>query len=182
MTSQFVITRPPSVNSCYGNRRKGQKGRGRFISPELRRWRKTAEAEIRVTGYLRRCSSPVSIEIWASEAGMGRKIIDADGFIKPVLDLLVACEIVPDDRRQYVRSVRSQWCGDVAADMIRVEITELEGFSEISEKPQKLIRISKASVMKQLKKKFGIDIDPSRVHVQGSIRKCDASGSLHQNK
>lgn len=156
----FTLPRPPSLNACYGNRAKGQKGRGRYVSPALARWRSMAAQEIRALGKYPRFASPVTIEIRASEDGVGRQ--DADNLEKPVCDFLVEMGIIIDDNRKIVRKVSCAWT-DGRSGMISVIVREAPPPPAAKSKTEP--KNGKEWVIKQLKRRFGIDVHPDRIHL-----------------
>lgn len=101
----------PSVNRAYGNRRAGQKGRGRYVTPRLAKWRALAESEIlpQIVGRARPIfTGPVDVVIATPRpVHLPRK--DADGPVKATLDMLSTVGIYPDDLHQWVRSQKLEW-------------------------------------------------------------------------
>lgn len=155
-----MLPKPPSINQAYKNRGSGKGGKGRFASPELKKWRQHAELLIRI-GNVPRFHGAVNIDITIDE-GQDRRREDADNRMKPVIDQLVASEVLEDDNKKIVRRVAIGW-GSVEPGMISVTITECEQTSV----PRETSKTSsdKSWAVRQLKRKFGIDIAPSRIHL-----------------
>ena len=159
----LILPRPPSVNSCFGNRRTGQKGRGRYITPAYAKWRADAGKVVMAAGRLPRFAGAVEVEVRATDPEDGRSR-DGDNLMKPTLDLLVSLGIIVDDSRKVVRKCSVAW-GSGEADSIAVFIREADDIPPEPKYKRKDMG-GKARVLKQLKRKFGIDIHPSRVHLQ----------------
>lgn len=110
MSFSIEIPVPPSVNAAFFNRTFG-KGRGRVKTKAYREWLSTAgwkvksevQAADRVSGPFR-----ISINLPASMNG------DIDNRVKGIVDLLVACERVDDDRNMEELVVRRRNAGPLA--------------------------------------------------------------------
>lgn len=96
MTIRLTLPKPIGTNAAYGNRRKGQRGRGRYKTTRYKAWIKAADdyyylvkADIRPIKEGR-----YTVKIMLPDTMRG----DVDGPIKMVLDYLVSREITPDDR------------------------------------------------------------------------------------
>ncbi len=164
MDATFIIARPPGVNACYGNRRTGQAGRGRYVSPELSRWRRAAEKDFLAISPYKRFASAVTVQICVSESQMDNRTRDCDGIIKPVLDLLVSLGVIIDDCRKIVRKASAEWV-DGPVGMITINVRETceakSMFHETKTKPTR----DKAWAVRQIKKRLGVDIHPDRIHL-----------------
>ena len=114
-------------------------------------------------GRMPRFAGAVEIEVRATDPDNNRDH-DGDNLMKPTLDLLVSLGIIIDDSRKVVRKCSVAW-GEGEPDSIAVFIRQAD---ELPEEPKykRKDRRGKAQVMKQLKRKFGIDIHPDRVHLQ----------------
>jgi Holliday junction resolvase RusA-like endonuclease len=104
---------PPSVNSSYANR-KGP-GKGRVATAVLRSWKSAARTSVTIalastqqrpvfTGRV-----DVSIRLPVPTGGAMR---DGDNVVKPTLDLLVTCGVIPDDNWRHVRRSSVEWVED----------------------------------------------------------------------
>ena len=161
--SILIIPRPPSVNQCFGNRRTGDKGRGRYITPAYAEWRARAGKAIMAAGRMPRFAGAVEIEVRATDPDDNRER-DGDNLMKPTLDLLVSLGIIMGDGRKIVRKCSVAW-GEGLPDSIAVFIRKADDLPE-DPKYKRKDRHGKAWALKQLKRKFGIDIAPERVHLQ----------------
>ena len=104
---------PPSVNASYANR-KGP-GKGRVATKALRSWKSAARMSVAVA----LASIPqrpviagrvdVSIHLPIPTSGARR---DGDNVVKPTLDLLVSCGVIPDDNWRHVRRSSVEWVED----------------------------------------------------------------------
>jgi len=159
----LIVPRPPSVNAAYGNRQKGQRGRGRYVTPELARWRKLAGNAILAQGKMPRFAGAVEIEIRATDPDDNRRR-DGDNLTKPTLDLLVELGIIMDDSRKIVRKCGVAW-GSGSPDSIAIFIKQGDSLPEEPKYKPKNLR-GKAWAVQQIKKKFGVDVAPERVHLQ----------------
>lgn len=92
----FDISTPPSVNAMYRN----LYGKGRVKTARYKSWVAVALKEL-MAQHIRAVMPPVAIGILLPEKTRG----DADGRAKPLIDLVVRANIIPDDSRQYVRSI-----------------------------------------------------------------------------
>jgi Holliday junction resolvase RusA-like endonuclease len=92
---------PPSTNALYIN----VKGRGRIKSRDYRGWSQSKGWEI-LTQKPQKFVVPVHLIIIAKQPKRQR---DGDNLLKPLLDLLVTQQIIPDDSHKYVKGVSFQW-------------------------------------------------------------------------
>lgn len=79
---------PPSINHYWGAR-----GRGRYLSPQARRWHKEAWAVLKAQGV--RCSGEVTVYVFAHPPDRRKR--DLDNITKALLDALVAAGVLKDD-------------------------------------------------------------------------------------
>lgn len=106
---------PPSANNLFFTR----KG-GRSRSPEYVTWITAAGWHIQ-TAHQKPLEGPVSVSMLVEENGRR----DLDGYWKPVLDLLVAHRLIPDDRNKIVRELHAVW-----ADVETCRITVTKAMQE----------------------------------------------------
>jgi len=159
----LIIPRPPSVNACYGNRRAGQKGRGRYVTPDYRKWREAAGRAVMAAGRMPRFDGAVEIEIRATDPEDNRTR-DGDNLTKPTLDLLVSLGIIADDDRKIVRKCGVAW-GAGVPDSIAVFIKKSDDMPEVPKYKRK-DRKGKGWAIQQLKRRYGVDVAPDRIHIQ----------------
>lgn len=118
LAQTFYLPVPPSLNNAFIN----IKGRGRIKSPEYRAW--TVEAGYRLKGQGPvPIKGPVMVSIIAIETNLQR---DIDNLIKPVLDLLVAHQIIEGDHAKCVRAVAARWSTSDNLKGLSVEIVGTE--------------------------------------------------------
>lgn len=94
-SASFVLSLPPSANKLTFNLPNG----GRANTKEYRSWRASSLKEL-IYQRARPVQTPVSIAITLPLSCNA----DCDNKIKPTADLLVCAGIIPDDRREFVRS------------------------------------------------------------------------------
>ena len=91
---------PPSVNSMFRN----VNGRGRVKSAEYKAW--LVEAGVMLKQQKPRPpNGRVRITVDLDDKRRG----DADNRIKPIIDLLVAHGVIPDDSKTYVKRMSIGW-------------------------------------------------------------------------
>lgn len=163
-----TLPRPPSVNSAFGNRRTGQKGKGRYATPQLIAWRKAAGLALLAVQPMPRIIKPVEIQIKVSETGLDNRHRDCANFEKVLTDFLVQVGVLIDDSRKFVRKVSTEWSGGEAGT-VTVILTEVDVSHETVAKahPPK-VGHGKSWAMAQIKKKYGIDLPPERIHLNGA--------------
>lgn len=116
----FSIDWPPSVNRAFFNRKPGQGGRGRGKTQEYRDWRQTAGWEAKASAKpLAQGNYRVVIE--ASQPDKRRR--DVDNFIKPVVDMLAATGLTPDDC--HMDEVTARWVPGLSTKRLKVTIETL---------------------------------------------------------
>lgn len=95
---QCSVPMPPSANNVFLN----VAGRGRVRSKAYRAWAEEAGwmVKSRMNGMV---TDPISVRI--ELCPKNRRAYDIDNRIKPSLDLLVACGVIPDDSNKYIRQV-----------------------------------------------------------------------------
>lgn len=94
MSVTLELPFPPSANRLW---RRG-KGKGLYISPEYKAWRKAADQTIMVE------RTKDNARIWGRftakivlDAHRSKRRIDADNFVKPVMDALTRMMVIDDD-------------------------------------------------------------------------------------
>jgi Holliday junction resolvase RusA-like endonuclease len=108
---------PPSLNNCFIN----VPYQGRIKSKQYRAWIDMAGWELLGQRQGRKkITGPVSISIVIARPSVRS---DIDNRIKPILDLLVTHDIIPDDR--HVISVSARWA-DKSEAVEGAEITIVE--------------------------------------------------------
>ena len=116
----FSIDWPPSVNRIFFNRKPGEKGRGRGKTQEYRDWRQTAGWEAKAFAKpLAQGNYRVVIE--ASRPDKIRR--DVDNFIKPVVDMLAATGLTPDDC--HMDEVTARWVPGLSKKRLKITIETL---------------------------------------------------------
>tara|TARA_R110000803_G_scaffold50710_3_gene105063 strand:- start:760 stop:1113 length:354 start_codon:yes stop_codon:yes gene_type:complete len=116
MTFCVLLPFPMSVNTLYTN----VKGRGRVTTGRYRDWQWEAALMLKKQ-TLRKFDKRVDIEI---RCGKGRANQDISNLIKSVEDTLVKNDILIDDNKKYVRSVKASWDDDVAGCVVFIEECE----------------------------------------------------------
>lgn len=113
--TEISLPFPPSVNDMFLN----IVGRGRVKSQGYRAWLTEAGFALNVH-RLKAVTGPVYIEIDLSNLRQG----DADNRTKPILDLLCAHGILPDDSKKYVKRVSIGWenISDCRVKIMPIEI------------------------------------------------------------
>lgn len=110
----FFLDIAPSVNNLYVNA-----GKKRLKSKDYAKWADNALKEM-MAQKVRPVPAPVAFSIELPETMRG----DLDGRIKATLDILVRAEIIPDDSKQYVRSVTASFYD---GKRMRVTVQSLKG-------------------------------------------------------
>lgn len=100
-TATVHLPWPPSVNNLYFNA-----GRKRVRAPLYRKWQEEAGWMVKAA-KVPAFAQPVAITLDLCPPDNRRT--DADNRTKPVLDLLVACGVLPDDSRKHVQSVTARF-------------------------------------------------------------------------
>ena len=111
-TQTFVLPFPPSVNNLFIN----VPGRGRIRSPKYRAWQSEAGWRLRHQRAIP-IKGPVTVEIVAIRPDARRR--DIDNLAKAVCDLLVANNVIEDDR--MVNRIASEWAD--SSDLSGVSVT-----------------------------------------------------------
>jgi len=121
-TQTFRLPFPPSLHALYVHRPQG----GRAKSRAYARWLKEAGwtlIEQRVQPH----KLPVRLALTFTPPDRRRRDL-GDNYHKPVLDLLVAHRILPDDSSRHVLGVDSHWTDGPAAG-VEVAITSQMTFA-----------------------------------------------------
>lgn len=116
-TQTFVLPFPPSVNNLFIN----VPGRGRIRSPKYRAWQSEAGWRLRLQRALP-IKGPVTVEIVAIRPDARRR--DIDNLSKAICDLLVANNIIEDDR--MVDRIASEWASSSDLSGISVTVKPVE--------------------------------------------------------
>lgn len=98
------LPKPLSTNNLYANVR----GKGRVKSKAYCTWQWHAKAAIQSQKPFARPNGPVRLLFAVGELGL-RKDMDGDNCLKCLIDALVDAQIIPDDKREHVRSVGMEW-------------------------------------------------------------------------
>lgn len=115
MTFPIVIEsphKPPSTNNMFAN----VAGRGRIKSKEYNMWVNAAGWDCKRKGQ---CMGPFTLTVSFNTAWR-RPNADLDNRIKPILDLLVAHEVVEDDNR--CEAIHASWQALPAGIAFRAEV------------------------------------------------------------
>lgn len=117
MTERQTITLPfpPSVNSVYAN----VFGKGRVKRKAYKDWIKSAGWELqaqRPRKFTERVRVVIGINPPRKNAG------DVDNRVKPVLDLLVRHQVIPDDKAEFVASVLCKWVSEGPECTVEIEV------------------------------------------------------------
>lgn len=96
--ARIVLPWPPSVNTMFVNVR----GKGRVRSENYNKWIRDAGWMIR-SQRVKPFDEPVSVTVELNPPD--NRAFDLDNKSKALLDLLVKMNVIPDDNRQWVRSV-----------------------------------------------------------------------------
>jgi len=97
---KLTLPAPPSVNAMYRN----VAGRGRVKTTAYKTWISEARWAARPQRLVM-FMEPAVVSIAVPENGRR----DIDGFIKPILDMLVVLGVLEDDRCKYVRGISIVW-------------------------------------------------------------------------
>lgn len=119
-----TLPTPPSTNALFFNRKdtvhsalrgKGQGRRGRGRTEEYDKWRNDA-------GWLLKAAKPdrFSVPVFVTLEAEENPKRDLDGYLKPILDLLVEYQVIPDDRNRYVRELRASWSKSIEGCRVTV--------------------------------------------------------------
>jgi len=92
-TLDVLLPWPPSINHYWGAR-----GRGRYLSPQSRRWHKEAWAVLKAQGV--RYSGEVAVYVFAHPPDRRKR--DLDNITKALLDALVGAGVLKDDHQVAV--------------------------------------------------------------------------------
>ena len=96
------ITPPPSTNQLYANR----KG-GRYKTGKYKAWIARAGFQIKnQTFECDRLEAEVPVEVLITVPYNGRR--DLDNYFKPILDLLVSMNLIPDDNMKHLRRIEAR--------------------------------------------------------------------------
>lgn len=100
---QFNLPKPISVNEAYGNN-KGN-GRGRFLMPIAKAWKKAAQQEIMAQRVGQATPTPpVQITITVPY----NPVADCANYEKLLTDTIKDMGIIPNDSMKYLHSVKVQ--------------------------------------------------------------------------
>lgn len=119
MAAHVALPLPPSINACFRNVR----GVGRVRTRTYRRWADAAGWEL-LSERPPHIRGQVSISIRAARPS---RRSDLDNRIKPLLDLLVTCLVIEDDR--HVMSVSARWDDAIEAGRCHISIEQIGGAS-----------------------------------------------------
>jgi Holliday junction resolvase RusA-like endonuclease len=118
MEKTFILSvAPPSLNNAFANRPRQEgpvvvsrvglaarrKGYGRIKNRRYVRWQRDAGWEIKQQRHGFSLQGAFGVQL---EVGRGLSRADGDNLIKPVVDLLVALGVVPNDRHMAEVSMR----------------------------------------------------------------------------
>lgn len=113
LTTIRLKDRPPSTNNLFAS-----SGKRRPRTKAYKRWQTAAGWQLKVQRPVP-ARGPVVVLI-ALPRGKTRRRADADNYAKPILDLLVTHDVLPDDSSEWVHEVRIKWAdqADVTIDLI----------------------------------------------------------------
>lgn len=103
----LALPPPISTNALFNNNARADGRRGRTITPEYSKWRKSAGTWLMCQRPLPRFVGPVEIVLFVGEVSVGN--MDIDNTKKAFLDVLVKHEIIKDDSRKWLRSIEGIW-------------------------------------------------------------------------
>jgi Holliday junction resolvase RusA-like endonuclease len=103
MTLSLNLPKPISANRLFAN-----KARGRRCTEAYSAWKWQAKAMLQSQKPFDNIDGPVRILFAVGEVGL-RKDMDGDNTLKCMLDALVDCGVLLDDKRGIVRSVGMVW-------------------------------------------------------------------------
>ena len=103
---------PPATNNLFFNR---PNGKGRARSQEYFNWQVLAGQHIQIARQ-KPVEGPVCVSIVAQENGRR----DLDGYAKPLLDILVRHQLIPDDRNRIVRKIELCWSAAITGCRVTV--------------------------------------------------------------
>jgi Holliday junction resolvase RusA-like endonuclease len=115
--AHVTLPLPPSVNALWFNR----PGVGRVRSTQYQNWIKSAGWELK-SQRPPHVAGDISVSIRAGRPSRRR---DLDSIFKGLLDLLVSCQVVDDDR--YVNALMAVWDSTIEPGRCRVSIRSLGG-------------------------------------------------------
>lgn len=114
---KIILPKPPTTNHYYGITSRGRFAK-MYITKEGKEWQRDAEIEIKKQ-YKKKTPITAECEVWINLFTSTRR--DADGSIKPVLDILQSTGIIENDALFYgVHAIREK-CKK-GEDRVEVEI------------------------------------------------------------
>lgn len=114
-TARLVLPSPISTNALFRNVR----GVGRAQTKEYTKWKSLAKTILTTQHPLPRFTTPVELTFYVGEQGMGQ--MDTDNTLKAATDALVEAEIIPDDKRKWVRRTAAEWVPEMAGCVVVIE-------------------------------------------------------------
>jgi Holliday junction resolvase RusA-like endonuclease len=104
LKTSCTIQEPFSANNMYTPVAKGKM----IKSKKYKGWIE-ANTPILKNNLLPAAKFPIDVEILIMADVWWKMKSDADNIIKPIVDLLVRAEIIPDDKTRYVNSVKVRY-------------------------------------------------------------------------
>jgi Holliday junction resolvase RusA-like endonuclease len=109
---ELNLPAPPSANAMYTSR---YKRAGRRRTPEYIQWQCLAGWHIQKARQ-KPIEGPVSISLVVGD----NRRRDIDNYFKPICDILVAHQLIQDDRNKYVREIKASWSPSVEGCRVTV--------------------------------------------------------------
>jgi crossover junction endodeoxyribonuclease RusA len=116
----FELPHPPSVNGIW----RGGKGGRHYLSAKYKAWREAAGLIVNTQARGKRIEGPFAVEIQAKRPDKRKR--DIDNICKPVLDLLSAMGVTPDDSE--CQMLHAEWVE--RGDGIRVAVRPTKRWGE----------------------------------------------------
>ena len=115
MNLRLNLPKPISQNRLFRNKRYG-----RVCTEEYNTWKLHALAMIQDQKPFEIIAPPVRVRCLVGEKGI-RKDADIDNMSKCLIDALVQRDILPDDKREFLRAVSVEWVQDMEGAQVVIE-------------------------------------------------------------
>lgn len=116
----LILPDPISTNGLFAN----LPGRGRVLTKDYREWRVRCGKILAAQHPLPRFAQPVWMTFLVGEKYTGQ--MDTDNAFKAYTDALVKAEVIPDDKRRWVRRTALQWVPGMGGALVKIEPAKME--------------------------------------------------------